>query len=66
MQPAKNPSPDELVALIHSSDHKAAKWIEDLATGDKSYWPADGSFHHQIATAAGVEKYDKRIVTLGD
>lgn len=66
MRPAKNPSPDELVALLNLSEHKAAKWIEDLATGDKYYWPADGSFHYQIAAAAGVEKYDKGIATLGD
>lgn len=34
MAPAKNPTKAVIVEIINASEHKAAKWLKDTATGD--------------------------------
>ena len=66
MQPAKNPSQEEMAAIIARSKHDAAKWLKDAATSDVYYWPADEAFHQQVADMLGISKFDKGIAVPGE
>lgn len=64
MNPKRNPTPAEIAAIINSSEHKAAKWIKDAATGDMYYFPPEQSTHADMAASLGVAKYEKGLVVL--
>ena len=51
--------PDEIIALIGQSKHKAARRITDPRTGDLWYWKAELGTHAEGAKALKVP-YDKR------
>lgn len=61
MIPVRNPSKDEIKALIAQSEHKAAKWLKDSATGDTYFWPAEIHQHAEVARALKIEDYTKGI-----
>ena len=64
MTPEKNPTDDRIKEIIALSEHRAAKWLKDLETGDLWYWPADWTTHSKKAEELQVQDYDKGIVTL--
>ena len=63
MMLVKNPSPIEIAEIVNGSTEKAAKWLEDLRTGDRWFWPAETAFHRDVATTLGLERqhYKKGI-----
>jgi len=61
MIPVRNATKAELKALIDQSEHKAAKWLKDTATGDTYYWPAEAYQHAAVACALKIENYTKGI-----
>ena len=61
MLPIKNATKEEIQSLIAQSAHKAAKWLEDEATGDVFFWPAEAFQHAEVARAFKIEKYSKGI-----
>ena len=54
MIPLRNPTNQEIKALINQSANKAAKWLKDTATGDIYYWPAEIYQHAAVATALKI------------
>lgn len=64
MEPAKNPTKAVIVEIINASEHKAAKWLKDMATGDMYYWPAEDDQHAHVAALYGVLDYSKGLATL--
>lgn len=61
MKVAHNPTAEKIAQLCADSEHKAAKWICDKATGDYWYWPAEDSTHANMAVGLCVTEYDKGI-----
>lgn len=61
MIPLRNPTNQEIKALINQSANKAAKWLKDTATGDIYYWPAEIYQHAAVATALKIEDYTKGL-----
>lgn len=61
MIPVRNPTKQEVKALIEQSEHKAAKWLKDSATGDTYYWPAEIYQHAAVAAAMKIEDYTKGL-----
>jgi hypothetical protein len=55
----KNLKPDEIIALIDRSKHKAVRRITDPRSGDIWYWKAELATHAEGAEALNVP-YDKR------
>lgn len=64
MLPIKNPTKEEIKEIIGQSEHKAAKWLKDTATGDMYYWPAEVYQHAAVAAAMKVADYTKGLATL--
>lgn len=62
--PIKNPSDQELVALIRSSPNTTARRIVDPRNGDAWYWPAEQATHREGADTLGIP-YD-RLPGAGD
>ena len=61
MIPVRNPTKEEIKSLIDQSEHKAAKWLKDSATGDIYYWPAEIYQHMAVASALKIEDYTKGL-----
>lgn len=57
--PTRNPTDSAIAEIITRSEHKAAKWIKDLDTGDIYYWEAEKAFHQQIADTLHIGHFDK-------
>jgi len=69
LQPIKNPTEEEITALIKSSKLKCVRKISDPSTGDLWYWPAEQGTHAEGADFLNIA-YDKEpgtgeIVVLG-
>lgn len=58
---ARNPTPEKIRELIELSKSDAAKWIKNNETGETWYWPADESFHANMAKILHVTDYEKGI-----
>lgn len=56
-----NPSKESIARTIAKSEHKAAKWIRDPATGDVYYWAAEKAQHEEIARMLKLADYEKGI-----
>jgi hypothetical protein len=61
---AINPPRSQVVEIIKSSEHTAAKWLKHTATGDMYYWPAEKYQHAHVAATFMVEDYTKGLATL--
>lgn len=61
MIPLRNPTNEEVRALIAQSEHKAAKWLKDTVTGDIYYWPAEVYQHAAVAAAMKIADYTKGL-----
>lgn len=61
---SKNPTKAVIAGIIKASEHTAAKWLKDTATGDMYYWPAEKYQHAHVAAAFAVQDYSKGIATL--
>lgn len=61
MIPLRNPTTQEVKALIDQSEHRAAKWLKDSATGDIYYWPAEIYQHAMVASAMKIKDYTKGL-----
>jgi hypothetical protein len=64
----KNPSAEQIAAIVRGSKHQAARRIVDPRNGDVWAWPAEHATHREGADALGVP-YDRPpgagdIVTL--
>lgn len=59
MKILKNPTNEEIAAIIHGSTLKAARRITDPRTGDVYVWDATEGTHRQGADYLGVP-YDRR------
>ena len=57
----RNPSAEQIQGLIEASHNETAKWIEDKATGEKWFWPADQAFHAHIAGLLHITEYNKGL-----
>lgn len=60
----KNPTKTETAAIVRASEHTAAKWLKDSATGDMYYWPAEKYQHAHVAQFYQVLDYTKGIATI--
>lgn len=54
MMLAKNPTDARIREISERSAEKAAKWIEDPATGDRYFWEAEQAFHAAVAEALEI------------
>lgn len=61
MKLSKNPSNETIRELIEASPCKAAKWIKEIPTGDRYYWPADQALHARVADILHIEEYEKGL-----
>lgn len=62
LHPTINPDRCKIRELINLSDQKAAKWLQDLNTGDFWYWPASWITHDNMAAELNIQDYDKGIM----
>lgn len=62
LHPTINPDRNKIQELINLSDQKAAKWLQDLNTGDFWYWPASWITHDNMAAELNVQDYDQGIM----
>ena len=58
LAPTKNPTEDEVAALIKSSKHRCVRKISNPETGDLWYWPAEQGTHAEGADFLNIA-YDK-------
>lgn len=58
MNATRNPTPDEVRAIVRGSRHRAARRIVDNRNGDVWVWPAEQATHAQGANELGVP-YDR-------
>lgn len=61
---SKNPTKAVIAGIIQASEHTAAKWLKDKATGDMYYWPAEKYQHAHVAAEHGIADYTKGLATL--
>lgn len=58
-----NRTAGHIAHIIAASEHLAAKWLKDSATGGVWFWPAEQSTHADMSKALGVTDYTKGIAT---
>jgi len=56
--PLRNPTGEQITALVARSRHDAARRIIDPTTGDAWYWPAEQATHAEGAAKLGIP-YDR-------